>query len=184
MAANADKVAVYQAVYYLKNKSHLQAYYADYREKHKERLKQIKAASKDWWREYNRAYHLADREEIRARQKAYKDANKHLAIEYRKANKERDTAKRKEWESENKHLLNARAAKRRAALKQALPEWADLGRIAIIYAEARDKGMHVDHIVPLQSDLICGLHVHYNLQLLSPSENLSKGNHHWPDMPC
>jgi len=34
----------------------------------------------------------------------------------------------------------------------------------------------VDHIIPLKHDLVCGLHVAQNLQLMSPSANYSKGN--------
>lgn len=42
--------------------------------------------------------------------------------------------------------------------------------------------MHVDHIVPLQSDSVCGFHTEQNLQLLVASDNSMKGNHWWPDM--
>lgn len=184
VARNADKVAAYQAAYYRKNKEHLSAYCAEYRERNADRLKRIRDSMRDWYREYNREYHESRKEEINARQREYKAANRHLAAEYRKANKDKAAIKRKGWEAENRHRLNARAAKRRFAIRQAVPAWADLDAITLIYQEAQQgDGLHVDHIVPLQSDLVCGLHVHHNLQVVTASENLSKSNRFWPDMP-
>lgn len=83
---------------------------------------------------------------------------------YKKANPE----KVKLW---NK-LDNAR---RRAAQLQRTPEWADQDKIKKIY-ENCPKGYHVDHIIPLQGKTVSGLHIETNLQYLTPTENLKKGN--------
>lgn len=184
LASKKQEVAAYQAEYYRKNKTHLNAYCKQYREENKERLKAIKDAKKDWYAEYNREYHAERKEEINARHRKYKAENKEALAQYRIDNKEAISERARIWRENNRHLTNAKAAKRRAALMQALPSLANLDAIAKIYKTAKEQeGMHVDHIVPLQSDLVCGLHVEHNLQLLPHLENISKGNRYWPDMP-
>lgn len=87
------------------------------------------------------------------------------------------------------HVELAKSAKRRASKKQAVPAWMNKDAVDAIYEKARrfteitGEPFHVDHIVPLTSDIVCGLHWEGNLQILPGVENLSKANRVWPDMP-
>jgi hypothetical protein len=56
-----------------------------------------------------------------------------------------------------------------------IPKWADLAAIDEFYRN-RPQGYHVDHIIPLRGENVCGLHVLENLQYLPAAENLAKGN--------
>lgn len=58
---------------------------------------------------------------------------------------------------------------------QACPSWADTELIELIYMVC-EPGYHVDHIVPLKGENVCGLHVENNLQYLLAIENVRKSN--------
>lgn len=60
-------------------------------------------------------------------------------------------------------------------VQNATPKWANREKIRDIYLKC-PKGYHVDHVIPLQGDNVCGLHVETNLQYLTAFENISKGN--------
>lgn len=93
------------------------------------------------------------------------------------------------WQREHLDQHAAKQAKRRAAKKQATPAWANDFFIEEAYALAKLRTemtgfeWHVDHIVPLKSPKVCGLHVEFNLQVIPGKLNQSKNNRVWPDMP-
>ncbi len=74
---------------------------------------------------------------------------------------------------------------RRASKLKATPKWLSkehrenmkgLYRQAK-YLESKDGvKRHVDYILPIKSDMMCGLHVPWNLQILTASEDCSKQN--------
>ena len=84
---------------------------------------------------------------------------------------------------------NEKNSRRTRVRKGATPAWANLDQILAIYRMAQQLASqtgakyHVDHIVPLQSDIVCGLHCEANLQVLPALANLQKHNRAWPDMP-
>jgi len=83
--------------------------------------------------------------------------------------------------------IAAQTMKRYAQKIGATPKWADQKTILAFYQEAarltKATGIRhqVDHIVPILSKMVCGLHVQNNLQILERIENIKKGNRHWPD---
>lgn len=76
-------------------------------------------------------------------------------------------------------------ARRRAAKLQRTPPWFNEGhkqqiREMIMERDrlTKETGIkhHLDHIIPLQGKNVSGLHVPWNLQILTESENCSKSN--------
>lgn len=104
-------------------------------------------------------------------------------------NKEKVNKKNARWRKQNKDKVNALTAKRRAQYFKATPSWVNFEDMQSFYTAAKafqlytGKEYHVDHIVPLNSKQVCGLHVPWNLQVLEAFANISKSNKHWPDMP-
>ena len=101
----------------------------------------------------------------------------------------RDVNTTKVKQKANSPEMQAYRALRRAKTRNATPGWANAFFIREAYALAklREKvcggKWHVDHIVPLKSKLVCGLHCESNLQVIPAKANVSKGNRHWPEMP-
>lgn len=141
-------------------------------------------------RSYQKNYLTSNREKIRKYKKEYyRNRSPEILKTAKQAyqdNKEKKLNANKQWKSNNKDKVNAYIAKRRAAKKQAIPSWANIEKIKEIYRKAEKlttiTGIEhqVDHIYPLQSKYMCGLHVETNLQILTKEENASKGNRTWP----
>jgi len=147
------------------------------------------------------AYHLAWREKNRAKRaaydKAWATANKERALATKRRWVEKNPEKSKEcvaaggrkWAKKNVHKINAKTSRRKALRLQATPAWADSKAIDQYYLIARflteelGTPFQVDHVVPLQSKQVCGLHVQTNLSILPAAWNAKKGNRTWPGKP-
>lgn len=91
------------------------------------------------------------------------------------AEQEQNAARMRDYRAEGKYKSN-----RRIHIGRQQPAWADTAKIAEIYRKAKELGLTVDHEIPLRGELVSGLHVHNNLQLLPGHENMSKGNKYAP----
>lgn len=107
------------------------------------------------------------------------------AKRHTKANPESAKQRCLRWRAKNPHKVNAIEARRRAAKLRATPPWltkAHLAQIEGVYLRAATltakTGVphHVDHIIPLQGETACGLHVPWNLRALPAKDNLEKSN--------
>jgi 5-methylcytosine-specific restriction endonuclease McrA len=55
-------------------------------------------------------------------------------------------------------------------------ELRQLYQIAITMTQTTGEQYVVDHIYPLRSDVVCGLHVPWNLRIITQQQNLQKSN--------
>lgn len=143
------------------------------------------------------AYQARHAERLNARSAQWRAKNPDKAQqhweEWHKRNPGARNAAANAWVKRNAPYGAYRASVRRAQKLQATPKWCDaeFEQFAISEAyrlsETRSKmtGVkhHVDHIVPLLSKSVCGLHCSANLQVIPAFVNQSKNNRHWPQMP-
>ncbi len=88
------------------------------------------------------------------------------------------------YRQKNAAKVNLWTASYRSAKDFRQPPWLNAGQLFEMesvynYCSAlRNVGLdyHVDHIVPLRGDNVSGLHVPWNLQVITKAENMSKGN--------
>ena len=163
--ANAEQVSKVQAEWYLRNKEHVKERGAKYRSSEEVKLHESLRSAK---------YYDDRKEAIQAKRKTKVDADP-LARKRLQANS-------KSHYEQNKAMYYAKYVKRMRVQKMATPTWANLEAIVNIYKQSIDISAKlgiryvVDHIIPLNGKNVCGLHVEYNLQVITETENLTKSN--------
>jgi hypothetical protein len=141
-----------------------------------------KAKTNKKYLEYQKEYRFKNKDKIKEQCKRHNTKNK-----------EKISLKQKEYRKNNpkkykqqyiKPIGAAKRAKRRAQETQAtlrLTQF-DIDYIKHLYIQSKEleklDGIkrHIDHIVPLRGKTVCGLHVPWNLQILTAEENLKKSN--------
>lgn len=109
---------------------------------------------------------------------------------YRERNKEILKERRKEYDAryyaKNPGFRAKCCAKRRSVKLKATPSWSNDEFNQLVIQEAYELSRlrfectniewHVDHIVPLNNDKVCGLHLGINLQVIPAVDNIIKSN--------
>lgn len=146
----------------------------------------VECLKEDWEKDNQRRKTLPKSEAAKAAGRRYYERNKDLVLA--KANNqppEQRRAARRAWKQRNPEAAQASANAWKRRARHATPRWltpTHKAQIRAMYLAARrltkETGIKhvVDHIVPLRSDCVCGLHVPWNLQILTHSENCAKGN--------
>lgn len=177
-----------------------------FRDEHKEELRaarhtpEFRAKSREKQRRIR-----ATSPTYKTKRHAYYKKNKDHIIktgrEWRRNNRDRHNKRQREWHAKNpgkgyaayrrwaarypeKAAANAYvgSAKRRATKRNATPKWVDakaLRRVYLSCAHANKMSpvkLAVDHIVPLKNSRVCGLHVPWNLRIITARENIQKKN--------
>lgn len=112
------------------------------------------------------------------RNRRFREQNPDYHRKYCTANPERKRISNRRWQLTHPGHRAANEARRRATKLRATPKWLtkeQLEEIRQFYLNC-PKGYHVDHIHPLKGKGLCGLHVPWNLQYLTASENVHKYN--------
>lgn len=184
-----------------KNKAHVLSYKRGYEERNREViLEKARLAARE--------YRAKNLETVRARNLAYKRANieknRANAREWAQNNQEKNRIRARTWAEQNNarlvarvraynkahpELVRATRMAREASFQKACVKWGDSFFISEIYDLARLRTRmtgiqwQVDHIVPIRSEIVCGLHVSWNLAVVPAKINRRKSNRYWPDMP-
>lgn len=140
-------------------------------EKERARHKKYIEENRDKRREYEKQYAKNNPEKIRANSRRFYNTNK-----------EKELERCKMWAKNNRKWMNHYSSLQRLLRKQAFASWANEEKIIALYDESYKKTIetgilhHVDHIIPIRSKYVCGLHCEDNLQVLTAHENVKKSN--------
>ena len=139
--------------------------------------------------ERSKAKFLRRKDAHLAKSKQWRDANKDKQVAatmaWRESNPEKTAAMYRDWAERNRDKVNAKWMARDAAKKSRTPKWLTVDEhwmieqaydIAAKRTQVLGIPFHVDHIIPLQGKMVSGLHVPWNLQVITAKENQMKSN--------
>jgi 5-methylcytosine-specific restriction endonuclease McrA len=136
----------------------------------------------EYFKEYNKS------EAGQKAKKGYYERNKDVVVAAAQARPdEAKNAYKKKYKQANPDLYRELVSLRRRRFRDATPKWLSPEqrmeirlkyRLAIELSRATGVRHAVDHEVPIQGEEVCGLHVPWNLRVITQEENLKKSNKH------
>jgi hypothetical protein len=146
----------------------------------------LDCVKEDWALDNERRKTKPKTEAAKAAGKRYYERNKEVVIARAAARPPEEKRRlQKQYKDQNIDATRADTSVRRRRHREATPAWLTPNeRLAMrqLYLQARKlteltkERYVVDHIVPLRSHEVCGLHVPWNLRVITQEENLKKSN--------
>jgi hypothetical protein len=191
--ANREKIIAQTKQYATEHKEQIKGYKRQYYEEHKDEIKikhhEAYENNKNKCIQHCKEYRAKNREKCLSMGSKYQEEHwdKHLEStrKWRRNNKDKRKVIQRRYAEMYPDKVNTNTAKRRATRLHASPRWLTdehKRQIHIMYKKAAEltkstgTKMHVDHIIPLQGKIVCGLHVPWNLQVITAVENCRKNN--------
>lgn len=135
----------------------------------------------------NKKYRKNHKEYFKQYCKQYRKDNKEKIKQYQENNKEHIKQTKKQWRKNNPEKVAIGKERRRGYLKESIPIWYEVNMVKQLYLKRNELNekwslnLQVDHIIPIISNTVCGLHCWANLQLLDSELNNSKNNNYQQD---
>lgn len=129
------------------------------------------------WAKENRDY---INEQQRLHYEENPESKRRAAASWRQRNPEHSKKLWDQWHQNNPGRNRENSAAIRAMRRQACPPWCRRSDFISYYAEAQSltistgEKYEVDHIVPMRGKNVCGLHVPWNLRVVTFKENRAK----------
>ena len=146
-------------------------YYLDNSEKIKLKAKKRYIIKKDQIKEYQKIYKKNNREKINLRERNYKKKRRVNDEVY--ILKENLSCLIRNGLKLYNHKKNTKTLKILGLNFKDFKEYLNNNKYGFSYL---DKDIDLDHIIPITSPIVCGLHVSWNMQYLTRSANSKKGN--------
>lgn len=146
----------------------------------------VECVKEDWALDNAKRSQKPKSEAAKEAGRRYYEKNKDL-VKARASSRPKETVRkyRNTHKKKNPELYKALTSVRKRRHREATPKWVTSAQKlamrqlyiqAMKLTELTGQRYVVDHIVPLISDEVCGLHVPWNLRVITQDENLKKSN--------